>query len=245
MSITLSLGSQIALSFIAFFIFLAIKDFGKSPLAAYITLTIFMLFAYINIDGAGGMALIYLFFLLITCVIYLYLPVQQEKTNHLYNYGLGFIILFTMFFLQASASGLVVGVPLSIEGFKLVGVTTAGLAENGLFLGLFAVFSPFLSRFVVLLNDRLISRIPLAGVIYTFMLPVIVLIGPTLILAGLFGIFHTTAYAGRVAAILFAASIMTIWIVSYMITKSTTAADISHWGWNFTIYILNEGGVAF
>ena len=142
--------------------------------------------------------------------------------------GLG--ILSYMYFVESLNTLSVVGVPtLAIStgaGFKSA-VTlmfaptisaSLGIIENRLFFTIFKVFSMF----------KEVIFFPLVAV------PGLIVFGPAILTGLIFGFFHVIAYSVSVLNILWASSIMVLWIGTFILLQDDTPANTSHYWWNGT-----------
>lgn len=75
-----------------------------------------------------------------------------------------------------------------------------------------------------------------------FISTVLLLLGPILLSAALFAIFHLAAYNLVFGALFFAFTVMLIWLVLYMVTGNDIVMNVGHMGWNFLVTFITKTG---
>src|SRR3990167_2789986 len=218
------------------------------PYLADIFIFIYFLFAFINIEGSATLATFYLFaiiFVIAFEVAQSKFTVNSQQIKEIGGFklksklpligiGLGFGILLIMRVLQTSVEGSIIGVPslaITSPAFGVSTITLLGIVENRLFFTIYELLKA---------NTQLLLAIPFIG----GLLGIFNLILPVVLTAILFAIFHLTAYSLSVSTMIFAALVMVIWLLSYILTKSDLPANLAHGMWNGTIALGRVLGVA-
>ena len=241
--------SPILFFILALIIFIILDTIN--PLLSDITIFGYFLFAYTNIEGSTTIATFYLIAILFVIMVRLakrtfslqehseapirkILGINLTGKLPILGVGLGIGIFLIMRLLQGVSTASIIGTPsLAISGdvFNVITISVLGIVETRLF---FTIFN------LVKENVDIFTMIPILGVVLGVLAPVV----PVVFVAILFGIFHLTAYGLSLSAILFAVMVMTIWILSFIITKSDLPANISHYLWNGIVVLNRLLGIA-
>lgn len=230
-----SLITPLTISVILLVVYLLIRFTPKvGILLSDLYLFFLFWFAYPNIDKP--LATFYLFGLIFILLIDLTNQVFEVEFFRSFSIGdvkfqnIGFIflslgigaILFFMINLMGTRTGnIVIGVP------QLATITTGTIAS--LFIpGLKGLLGIIENRsFFTLLNIliKFGATIPLIGVVVGLAMPIF----PIIISAGLFAIYHLVAFSLAFAALIWAFLAFVLYIISFILTKNTLAADFAHW----------------
>ena len=246
--IILTLAFQAFWAFVLGGLYVWLKHYNNSPVLANILATFAVIFAFINIDGAKDMALIYIIlgFLAIMLSHMLTTSKKSDKevktTSNFVNVLIGLGVLVFMFALQSTTKGLVLGVPLAVGSFGLLGVAAAALIENSVFFSLLSLFDDFIEKIWKFI-EKLLYKIPFIEIFLPMFSPMLILVIPIVVFSYIFGVFPHSSYAGRTAAMIFAISIMAIWMIIYKKTGSSLGPDITHFGWNVTLGLTRAAGL--
>jgi len=139
-----------------------------------------------------------------------------------------------MRFVQGTVSASIIGVPslaISSTSLSVTTVMLLGIVENRAFFTVLDLLKE---------NVSLFYSIPVFGnvcQIFSIILPQIVI--------GLaFGFYHIAVYSLSLSSIVWASSVMIIWVLTRMLLKSDLAPNIAHALWNGTIALSRALGIA-
>ena len=217
------------------FIFLDVIN----PLLSDIAIFTYFAWVYTNIEGSSNLATFYLIGMLFVIVLRVanrsfslqgHSEINTRKILGLslagklpvVGVGAGIVILIIMRMLQGVSTASIIGVPslaISSDITNLVSISLLGIVETRLFFSLYNL---------VKVNIAMFSTLPVVGLLFAVFSPIM----PILMISVLFGVFHISAYALSVSAIIFAVMVMVIWVLSYEILDSDLPANIAHYLWN-------------
>ena len=222
-----------------------IPKFGE--MFSNIILLVLFLFAVPNLDAKLGnyysIMIISVFILEFVAIFFKITTADTSsalgKANPILAIMIGLItggIIFTIFsLLQSRSSASIIGVPslaLTLPAqFSPALVGALGFVENRFFINLWYISKSILGKVFI----SVLSLIPIIGQLVVALSMILAPVLPVFMIAGLFAVFHLTAYSGQVASLIFAMIAGIIFIFSTAITGSTLGADIGHYLWNFTI----------
>lgn len=211
-------------------------------------------FAYANHILSDTMAIFYLMGLLFYGLFVLtgVLQIQTNATQisigkkaftgvqaQIFVVIIGVAIYGIMYFLQSTRTYNIIGVPT----MAITATSDLALVAGPMFMGLlgfienrsFLVLFKFFSILLLYLKNFFVGAFQLLS----FLIPVL----PVLLTALAFGLMHIYAYQFAAGSIFFAAIVFTIWLITYLIFKDITPADVSHYLWNGIINLKEMGGL--
>jgi len=177
-----------------------------------------------------------------------------------FNMVLGLVIFLGMrLILSGVASDKLqayMGVPLlSLVALKanlsIVSVMSLAIIENKFMIVVkefFGLLKNTLAKALTGIGAALFGWIPFLNVILVpfmmFLGTFLVLLGPILLTAIVFAVFHLAAFNLVLGSLLFAGSIMVVWLIVYQVTRNDVAMNVAHMLWNGAIqfYRLINGG---
>tara|TARA_Y100000034_G_scaffold2862_1_gene3529 strand:- start:1182 stop:1910 length:729 start_codon:yes stop_codon:yes gene_type:complete len=218
------------------------------PLLADIFIFLYFLFAFINIEGSTTLATFYLFSILFVISVRIAKSTFTISSEPIKQFGgislkskipifgilLGIGIFLLMRILQTSAPGAIIGVPqlaITSQAFNVTTVMLLGIVETRFFFTMFNLLTEFKDIFF---------KIPVLGQLFSIISFTI----PIAFTSILFAIFHITAYSLSISTMVFAALVMVVWIISFILTKSDLPANISHALWNGIVSLGRALGIA-
>ena len=196
----------------------------KGRLLQSITLLVLFMFAIPNLNATQGMFYsIMAVSVLIFSILGLHkdLDKKQQKNKKFkgmfLQMGIGIAFIGVMFLFQNRAGGQILGVPGALGIATTMSpllISSLGYLENNFFFGL-----------INLIQERIFPFIALPFIVmFSFILPIIVV-------AGLFAMFHLTAYSLSLGLMGFAFLIFILWGALAEFGYSE-AANIAHYLWN-------------
>ncbi len=231
--------AQIAVLILGFGIYFALDFFDKTSTLSDTLLFVFFMFGLVTFELSIVQRVFYPIALLFSMIMKMRLDFVTNNTQiklgsntvagvpfQILTFVGGFLILGFMFIIQKQQGLNIIGTPTLaisiIQSFKdsitiLFAPLSAGMLgiiENKMFLSVFEVLNRFKNNIFFFLGP-----LSVVGALFTTAL--------------LFGFFHIVAYGLNIGAVLWASSIMLIWLGTYLLLKrDSTPMDISHLGWN-------------
>jgi len=219
-----------------------------NPLLSDIFIFFYFGWAFINIEGSTTLATFYLIaiiFVMLIRVSKLNFALKSKTIREFggvklagkipfLGIGLGIAIFMIMRLLQGASETAIIGTPslaITSPAFNVTTIMLLGIVETRLFFTLYNLLKE---------NQGALYKIPLLGSVMAILSPVL----PIVLVSVLFSVFHITAYALSLSALLFAGMVMVLWVISFIITKSDLPANISHALWNGIVSLSKTLGIA-
>lgn len=179
---------------------------------------------------------------------------------YIFQVVLGIVFFFGMRLVLSGVSSdklqVFMGVPLlSIAALKAnlsyVSVMALAVIENKFMVIIKEFFDLLKKTLAQALQGVAVAMVAWIPLLNTFLVPFMtfigagfVMLGPIIVSAFIFALFHLAAYNLVLGSIIFAGSVMAIWLIAYQVTGNDIIMNVAHMLWNAVInfYRLINGG---